>query len=666
MKYDEAQQFLNEQLKFCPVEHQKNIYADKTLSDSEKKDLIEIVSAYKRRKEKALEEPNYKVEAADIKRDLASIAGIMQRYVKPAGKGGQPHSKTLPFLVQQVLCYITALCVEMKWGYTQKAVIRELRDNLGVPISYNFFSRFKETAYIGSYYDQPELPTNYMGQKRGELAVAIKNLVYQAGEYDTFCDIFGGSGAATLAVHRRKNAKYVYNELHRGMYNLFEAMVSDKGHLDLIRDMDALKKDLSYEDTWVSTQELDECALQYFNSKKDNTPEEIEIREKFSIDFLIDEQSIPRGMQYLHDWVSKYTEEDFKFEYDGTEYSKEQLLADIFIGTDSNKCVETVIQNFNNHQSLIMAFDRKVIRHVGSALYMFRGTVEGSETDLMSFISEYGRIRTYKYFAYFRKLLTTGGAIAPKDKTKYAIAEIYMHHFIKYNDMSSSTAHGFFKRSSSIYENGDKKFWEFLNKDYDQVLTDIYEIAKGTELRRLDCIDFISEFQGERTLFYSDSPYIATVDYDDKVNGVGKFDANKMRDLILNLRNSKSRFIFSCRAVVSSELGYGIFSQRNTIKGFKKILKLTKGNRSIRDDVFNRFKEEFEDRGQHLWVLAIEKKSGNTLEKLMRSNGIAEIMITNFRIYPFEDPKFKRIKFRVLTFKTFLKIYDKIFEIRKP
>lgn len=432
-------------------------------------------------------------------------------------------------------------------------------------------------------------------------------------------------------------------------------MVSDKGHLDLIRDMDALKKDLSYEDTWVSTQELDECALQYFNSKKDNTPEEIEIREKFSIDFLIDEQSIPRGMQYLHDWVSKYTEEDFKFEYAGTEYSKEQLLADIFIGTDSNKCVETIIQNFNNHQSLIMAFDRKVIRHVGSALYMFRGTVEGSETDLMSFISEYGRIRTYKYFAYFRKLLTTGGAIAPKDKTKYAIAEIYIHHFIKYNDMSSSTAHGFFKQSSSIYENGDKKFWEFLNKDHDQILTDIYEIAKGTELRRLDCIDFISEFQGERTLFYSDSPYIATVDYDDKVNGVRKFDADKMQDLILDLRDSKSRFIFSCRAVKSSNKGRNIDPAEQS----EKVEAILEGNKSIREDVFKQFEEEFENKGQHLWVLAIEKKSGNTLEELMKSNGIAEIMITNFRIYPFEDPKFKRINFRVLTFKTFLKIFGK-------
>ena len=84
--------------------------------------------------------------------------------------------------------------------------------------------------------------TNYMGQKHGELSVAIKNLVYQAGKYDIFCDIFGGSGAALLSVDRRKNTGYVYNELNRNVRNLFEVLADDSKHLELIEELETLQK----------------------------------------------------------------------------------------------------------------------------------------------------------------------------------------------------------------------------------------------------------------------------------------------------------------------------------------------------------------------------------------------------------------------------------------
>lgn len=53
-------------------------------------------------------------------------------------------------------------------------------------------------------YTQPELPANYKGNKCGELAVAIRNLVYQDGKYDIFCDVFGGSGGASIRLKRWK------------------------------------------------------------------------------------------------------------------------------------------------------------------------------------------------------------------------------------------------------------------------------------------------------------------------------------------------------------------------------------------------------------------------------------------------------------------------------
>ena len=93
----------------------------------------------------------------------------------------------------------------------QREVIDYLKAK-GISISNNFISRqeFSPLKYLAMYnYDIPESIINYSGQKKGYLGVAIKNLVYQAGKYDTFCDIFGGSGAASLAVNKVDGTKYI-------------------------------------------------------------------------------------------------------------------------------------------------------------------------------------------------------------------------------------------------------------------------------------------------------------------------------------------------------------------------------------------------------------------------------------------------------------------------
>lgn len=87
----------------------------------------------------------------------------------------------------------------------------------GVSITHNFFTRLGHTPTQYQAMDAHKIPKSvisYMGAKRGGLGIAIKNLVYQAGEYDTFYDIFGGSGAASLAVNKISKKNYIYNELN--------------------------------------------------------------------------------------------------------------------------------------------------------------------------------------------------------------------------------------------------------------------------------------------------------------------------------------------------------------------------------------------------------------------------------------------------------------------
>jgi len=192
----------------------------------EDKKLLKIVSDLERLKKRG--------NKGDIEKHLdmalEDIAKMMNMYGGDKNNVGhaskQPHKQVLPFLVQQVLFYIAVICIE-DYGREQKLVIQELRE-LGVTISHNFFSRMLTTPsqYVSmKKYKQPELPMPIWDKKNKDLSIAIKNLVYQAGKHDVFCDIFGGSGAALLSVDRRKEAEYVYNELNRGIHNLFVVLV---------------------------------------------------------------------------------------------------------------------------------------------------------------------------------------------------------------------------------------------------------------------------------------------------------------------------------------------------------------------------------------------------------------------------------------------------------
>lgn len=152
-----------------------------------------------------------------------AFTGIALSYGKYFKKG-----KTLPFLLKQVIFCLAVHC--LKYGkMNQNEIVDCLKAN-GVSISHYYFSRawFVPADYRLSYKsDIPAPPVEYMGQKKGELGAAIRNLVYQAKEYDTFIDLFGGSGAATAAVMHLKDKKYIYNEVNPSVFNLFYYLVKD-------------------------------------------------------------------------------------------------------------------------------------------------------------------------------------------------------------------------------------------------------------------------------------------------------------------------------------------------------------------------------------------------------------------------------------------------------
>lgn len=218
-------------------------------------------------------------------------------------------------------------------------MLKELR-KLGVTISHNFFSRKRTTPkqYLDmKRYTQPELPANYKGNKCGELAVAIKNLVYQSGEYDIFCDVFGGSGAASLAVNRRKEAEYVYNELDKMTQNLFAVIKDNNKYEDLIKALEALQLDLRGGKKWIDSK-FDPYIDCHIKKKKGMDDKECEIhenRELLALKLSMEDAEKIRLMENFHDEI-KRSGEDFVLKCAGRSYSRQELLNEIFVDCTYN------------------------------------------------------------------------------------------------------------------------------------------------------------------------------------------------------------------------------------------------------------------------------------------------------------------------------------------
>lgn len=414
-------------------DYRKNLAANRKLEPlDEDKKLLKIVLDLERLKKD--DNKDDKKENISKRLDIAleDIAKMMNMYGGDKNNvgyaSGQPHKRVLPFLVQQVLFYIAALCIE-DYNGEQNVVIQELR-KLGVTISHNFFSRKRTTPkqYVDmKRYTQPELPANYVGQKREDLAVAIKNLVYQSGKYDVFCDIFGGSGAASLAVNRRKEANYVYNELNRRVHNLFFVLADDKMHKELIEELELLQKDLKGDGVWLDANDCDFYKeIQLFFSKRcgNRTYDERKVKEDGPQDLDIEYETIVYYMQIFRQGIIDQNN-GFIFDFDGISYDKNRLLCEVFPAATDNShmsgfaCFMSFCQNYR----LIKAMEDVVWLDLISGKYT-SGIDQTTQKEGILFAERrHMQFRFYKYYAYFSNLLNKPGEISSEDRVRYAVAE---------------------------------------------------------------------------------------------------------------------------------------------------------------------------------------------------------------------------------------------------
>lgn len=601
---------------------------------------------------------------------LGDVAVIMKGYVKLAQttNGGtkipvQPSA--MPFLIKQVLFFIMVSYIEYELPYTQKDILKLLRVQYGVNISHNFFSRMKTTPtqYCNMMkYQQPELPINYQGQKHEELAVAIKNLVYQAGKYDVFCDVFGGSGAALLAVDRRKDSKYVYNELHRCLYNLFVVMADSEKHKEMIQELEALIRCLRDGESWLDEDMLIQKARDYVTTKDYREVDSLTLSDDVE-DVDISFNEVVNFMMYCRGYVELDGVMD-TFDFDGKTYTKQELLDTVFYddplsgGTDSSsthmKGARCFFSFFENH-SLVIA----IAKELPNALRRFKMTdSNGKQINADNVYDRYMRVRFYEYYAYFIELLNKKGRIAPSEAVRYAVAEVFYQSlraggvpdFAAVRQMILDGRVGI--RAVNSSHNLVEDAHEFLKKNFKRIIIDVYKRNKYTICENMDSINLIYEYRSGGTatkikhknpLFYVDPPYLETSGYKDVVNGVSAFTPKNMQNLIEALEKSSDKFIFSCRAVKSKDKGIADKKTRAA-------------NRRIKANVFEVFNKEFIDKGRPLWVLAIEENG--SLGNLIKKNDVVELMICNFEICNFVDKDYNNIGFKVYTYQDFLQIWD--------
>lgn len=127
--------------------------------------------------------------------------------------------------------------------------------------------------------------------------------------------------------------------------------------------------------------------------------------------------------------------------------------------------------------------------------------------------------------------------IKDKDEIKIAIRFFFIHYFL------------FNGKNESITGVQENNLLNFLALDFDKEFRPYHDRMKDVQiLKPADANKYISEYDSAETLIYSDSPYISTSGY----QGLPKFTLKNMQELIDNLVNSKSKWIFSCKNGVSA------------------------------------------------------------------------------------------------------------------
>lgn len=602
---------------------------------------------------------------------------------------------TMPFLIQQVLFYIAVYCSDLRIQNVK--ILDELETN-GVKLGHNFFSGLNqtpqgycdkinfcyETEINGNTEKFSQLPSlfKYNGQKDRYLGVAIKNLVYQSGKYNTFVDLFGGSGAASVSFPRQRNAKYVYNELNLNIVNLYRVIVSN--HKELIAELESLKKDLNEEQVWLNIN-FDREMNTFYNRSTESKPKkkvDDKIRRNSEEDNIFDNRN--KNFYEPYQEIMKYMErirnnvtlmlDTFVFEYEGVVYTKADILENCLNGDHKDLWFLDYICNKDFYLELGNILT--VPKHKGFLAESEDIPSNFKPSEILS-VSDSAinalQYRFYKYYAYFSNILSNKTVgVSP---VRRALALIFVNSLLTQNDAGISAinrmiyVHKYCSRQSPSYA------WEYFldptikrsrhnpKPQQSEVIKELHKWFSKINIKCMNAISVINMYQGDKTLFYSDSPYLGTEDYDtsddvvvdedsmlnqdvldtllteqeDNIGVVPEFSTDDMEALIHSLKGADEqgdKFIFSCRACLTGD------------KAKKKRKDGERVNYDLVKHLFEKFNKTFLLNGSPLWVLTVLEESKKNVtnnihtdffEDLVAKNKVAEIMITNFEITDFKD-----------------------------
>lgn len=619
-KEQESLQKYLDSMFFSTLKQKRSVYANKNLSADQKDQLYDVVKAVK----------GGVLDLSKLDEGLAVVAKVLmdinfhKMQTNMTKRVEAIERDKMPFLVKQVLwliCY-----KELDKGLEQYKVFAKMK-KLNIHVSHNFFSSMGMTPLYYKKcqgYQQAENPCKYMEQKKGELAVAIKNLAYQAGKYSCFVDIFGGSASASAAVcPKNKRTKYIYNEKNRVVYNYVDT-ISGKDYKKVIKALEEIQQDIGTVKKrnalfgFDKNKEIDLYLKGKLTGKYAGytLERENEIRSVGDMDYKINQSQLAKMMQTFPQEIKIHQKRI------------EEAIADGKLrGIKSFSQLERMEtkKDFYAHEDELAWI---YYQYLFCPMYM---DVLSGETpnDNILYADWRLQVRQYKafaYFCYFYSLRNKKGQISGNDRIKYAVGEIYLHYFATEGSIGSSAI--IYNITKHHSETKSHEIYNFLRADFSDSITRFHEQIERFNCSNKDYMEIIKEYSNPSydVLFYSGSPYADTKDYIDEANDIKSFTSNDdMPRLIQSLFLSKKKFIFSMRAVKSTA----------STKSSVALSKIEGGNKDIYQYVYKNFENQH---NKNLYVLAIYR-DGENLSDLIRKSKVIEIMVTNFKIVGFEYNK---------------------------
>ena len=574
---------------------------------------------------------------------LDRLIPICKKYVR-YDKAGMPlSSKPYPLKVIQVLYLASAYYPT----YMQSDIIAKFGEK-GLKLSVKIFNK---DVYIDDIrnllmFNQPTMHINYQGQKHGDLAVAIKHIVHQAGYYDVFASIFGGSGGCLTSIKHSPKREYIYNDLDAGLCKLFDVISSDKHEL-LIQYIDCLKKDLLNKEIWSIGVDLVAEVEKHINSKQVKniklSKEEIKLTDWTEVDISYGYSRDESVIDTIETFLNKLTILDTDI--------LEPFLLKYFpsvISDDGKIDLPSIVLSWYHNYDEIADFARDNKIQLPN-MYQDDKLAMAGQTEWRQL-----QYRYYIWYIYFDNILS--GVSQSSDEIMIALAEIFRWSFVTQGKPGLSTIYRIFRPEDKEDANAYLKFY---NTDYENIIPKVHEVIRDSQVQNKDCFQFIADTNKltktykvrakgkediyiEKTepcniLYYSDYPYQGTSGY-----VAGGWTANNSIRLISDLESSGKKFIFSCRANISMQ-------ERKAKKVSDKDLnEIKKNNRDLKASVFDKFTKAKS-------VVYIRSLTGVPLADAIAQSKVTELMITNFEVESFGNSS----KFEFYSYADFMKILER-------